>query len=908
MRLCFFFALLALYLFRNPIAKLAVNQFAPSISGVDLKVAKVQIGWSSIEVTGVHVDEPAEPNSPQVEVANVKIAFTLLDGVQDGIWARRVDVLEPTLHVRFDAAGNLISKFPESNNDSGNNSIPISELLVRDASLVIHQIGRQPFTIDNMELIGQFGKSVRVRANVPKIFGGNAVLDADLNASTFAGQSRFAIENVAIDSQQLNELPLLKDSIRQLGLSAHLSATGQIEHPVDPLNLKGYRANLAAVLKNVYSTKHGLLLDQIECTATSSEGIVHATLGGNPLSGRIDAELHSDLNQKPTSATAWLRAQSCDLRAIAAELVPEAKLNAKTSVAAKAILTLENEAVSFNGGLNSTTNSISIDGVPVENVFVKASTNGMTRINDLASLTGTVSGTVESQGVSLADVATRFQLPSATGRVCADANFAMPLQQIMQPEFYSIQANIAVKGATFDEFTLNDSTATLTVENANAEVGLNQAIVSDSRSNEVLRLSAGGKANLSANGKVVAGFELVSTLNQKLVALLGLSALKPQGNFRLTGSANNQIDRASKIETWTANTTLQGIGLSILDESVSDLKADCLLENGSIVVPPFDISWRNNKFVFGGNGNINGGLAVQSTLFSNSIQIADVADVVSRISNQPLLASGTAGFGGVIQVNVPDWNFSSVDIRGGGNAKVSRGRFQGAEVGDLVLEWDANPNELKISSGSQDFFGGSYAVDAILQNADWTTAVLQGNFKDVQAARLAGLSKFQLPVSGVIDGRFELREIESLNSCKGGAWINSRGLTIQRLPVEISKGQLTFNSGIADITSEGTVSRGRFEAKARTGLSELLEFANSTNPAMEKIPLIVDAKLTDFPVTSSKKSSRCPQSYVHCKAMCQHSSIVAFQCWTVTKFAMSFASSKTCDSIKSGLQIKSSAK
>ena len=120
------------------------------------------------------------------------------------------------------------------------------------------------------------------------------------------------------------------------------------------------------------------------------------------------------------------------------------------------------------------------------------------------------------------------------------------------------------------------------------------------------------------------------------------------------------------------------------------------------------------------------------------------------------------------------------------------------------------------------------------------------------------MSKFQLPASGVFDGGLALTEIGSLNSCKGSAWINSRGVTVQRLPVEITKGQLTFESGIADLASEGNVSRGRFEAKAKTSLLELFEFAKSAEKALEKIPLIAEAKLTDFPVDVLKELIELP--------------------------------------------------
>ena len=854
----FFIALFALGLFRNPIAKLVLIKFGPSVSGVGLNVAKVRIGWSVIEVDGIRVDESVVPISPQVEVAKIRIAFTLLDGVRSGIWAKRIDVIEPTLHVRFDETGNLISKFPESNSDPGNSSIPIGELLVRNASLVIHQSGRKPFTIDGMKLVGQFGKSIRVRGEAPNIFDGNVVLEADLNASTFAGQSKFSIVNVAISSKQLDELPLLADSIRQLGLSVNLSATGLIEHPDDPFDLEGYRANLAAVLKDVHSTKHGPLLDRIECSATSTAGIVKVTLGGNPLSGRLDAELQTNLKQKPSTATAWLRIQSCDLRAIAAEFVPDAQLNARTSVAAKALLKFENETFEFNGGLNSTTNSVSLLGVPVSDVSVAISTDGVAPANDIMSFSGNVSGTVESQGVSLTDVAKRFHLPAATGQVVANARFAIPLQRITRPEFYSVSANVSSTGVSLNEFALNDLTTALTIENGTADVRMNNAIILDSQGNQVLRFAAGARADLRTKGSVAAGFELLSTPNQHLLSFLGLPELEPQGNFRLTLSANNQLDRAAHLETWTAKSSLKGTGLSIIGESLGDLEAECVLENGNIAVPQFEVPWRNNTFAFGGTGNINEGLAFESTIFSNSIQIEDVAGVVSRLSNQSLLASGTSSFGGVIRVNIPEWDFNSVGILGGGNAKISRAQFRSTEIGELDLIWEANPKELTVKSGSNNFFGGSYAVDATIQNADWKTTVLKGQFQDVQASRLVALSKLRLPVSGVFNGGLELTEIESLDSCKGGAWISSKGVTVQRLPVEITKGLITFNSGIADLTSEGNVSRGRFEAKAQTNVRGLLEFAKSVEQEFEKIPLIANAKLTDFPVNVLKEVVTLP--------------------------------------------------
>src|SRR5690606_10091991 len=131
--------------------------------------ASIELGRSTLRVTGVVLGEHvrlgrSHSGEAQATVARATIKWAPWHGMRTGIWISAVVVDEPCLHLRFDRKGNLISHFPASEREprESGGTIPIARLSVNQAQLVVHQDGRDPFSITNVCVQAEFGDSIQI--------------------------------------------------------------------------------------------------------------------------------------------------------------------------------------------------------------------------------------------------------------------------------------------------------------------------------------------------------------------------------------------------------------------------------------------------------------------------------------------------------------------------------------------------------------------------------------------------------------------------------------------------------------------------------------------------------------------------------------------------------------------------
>ncbi len=97
---------LLLIMFRNPVTRIAAVEIGSRILGTQVEIDSVWIGWLKVGVTGIRIHEP-ESDDLQFEIAQMVAGLTPWDGMRHGIWAHRVVLQKPSLHLRFDRDGKL---------------------------------------------------------------------------------------------------------------------------------------------------------------------------------------------------------------------------------------------------------------------------------------------------------------------------------------------------------------------------------------------------------------------------------------------------------------------------------------------------------------------------------------------------------------------------------------------------------------------------------------------------------------------------------------------------------------------------------------------------------------------------------------------------------------------------------
>ena len=204
--------MLCIVVFRNPIAKFAAVKIASSALGGHVEIDRLELGLSRIRLSGVHVAEPGREDLPQIEWKSLDVQPTILRGLRTGVWLNKVEVVEPVLHLRFDAAGNLISTFPakgESEEETGPLTIPVKSVSVRKARLVVHQIGREDFEIRDVEFLADCDQQIIGKLSVPDFLGAKIECSCLLSSETFAGSSQLRIDDLQISTSKLAKLPFI---------------------------------------------------------------------------------------------------------------------------------------------------------------------------------------------------------------------------------------------------------------------------------------------------------------------------------------------------------------------------------------------------------------------------------------------------------------------------------------------------------------------------------------------------------------------------------------------------------------------------------------------------------------------------------------------------------------------------
>ena len=195
---------------RNLIAHSAIEQIGTFVLGNSVVVRQVQIGLKTIEISGLEVQETSLANAPQLEVHTICVAPTIWRGLRQGVWLRYVVVREPTLHLRFDREGVLLSRFPESSGGNTNKplQLPFDRAAVVDAVLVIHQEGKPDFAIRGASLTTTVDQSIHIRAEIADLLGTQLHVESHVDQATLGGRTQVSLSPMRLDSYQLAQTSL----------------------------------------------------------------------------------------------------------------------------------------------------------------------------------------------------------------------------------------------------------------------------------------------------------------------------------------------------------------------------------------------------------------------------------------------------------------------------------------------------------------------------------------------------------------------------------------------------------------------------------------------------------------------------------------------------------------------------
>ncbi len=257
---------------RNLIAHSAIENIGSVVLGNSVTVRQVQVGFTVVEISGLEVQESSLADAPQLNVRTIRLTPTLWRGLREGVWLQSIVVTEPTLHLRFDQHGNLLSRFPDSTPDGAKHApqLPFELAALVDATLVIHQEGKSAFTISGARLTATVDRWIHVRAEIADLLGSKLQLESLVDQSTLGGRTTVSLHPMHLDTSQLAQLPFVPSHLAKHPLSGNLKVDLQIEHPPNDFDPLKQVVALHATFADVVSVEYGHITTGIELRASPS--------------------------------------------------------------------------------------------------------------------------------------------------------------------------------------------------------------------------------------------------------------------------------------------------------------------------------------------------------------------------------------------------------------------------------------------------------------------------------------------------------------------------------------------------------------------------------------------------------------------------------------------------------------
>ncbi|GAA5505656.1 hypothetical protein [Novipirellula caenicola] len=847
-----------LVLCRNHIARVAAVKLGSYFLSTSLEIDSVLLNWGTFSVSGITLREPRtsedgsidhdavtahETADPQVTIGGLTVDWSILSGLREGVWAPRVVVHAPCLHVRFDDTGALISRFPQSEASGGDPSgkIPIQQLSVDGARLVIHQTGRESFTVPDIRVQAEFSDAIQLRTLIPDLFGGSIDIRTRIHPTTFVGNTSLVVHGIKFDTAKLQHLPLVPKSINQHPITSSGSLQVACNHATgiapDSLSIA-----IKGSLSNIQSQHLGRIAKQFELKAALRHGDLRIEATGDPLDGLAEMKLDAKIQSESATVTATSKLENCDWKRISTAFPQIPRFMLACQSTSHLSLQWQRDRLAFQGNVTGTASDLDLDGISIADVHADMQTQGSIDPQHPESLAGHITGSIESGGVNLRQLGERLEDPEMSGNVRLCGSIDLDLQQLASPNGHTGEVIVNCSGVSTQDATMDDAEFRLSVAEGTATLSSTDVLVRDKPGHPWLHLLASATIPLDMDADIDSRATISITPSDSLPTLLGLPKTQLSGRLATEITASCPVRHAAQAAAWTANINVRGRDLIVAGESINDFDIHPSLGSGQISVPAFALRWRENQCQFSADGSVDDSLTLSGTIQSNTVRVDDLSAVVSRFSGSRLRASGDASIRGHF-----DFSSSPLKFTAGGDASLENARYAGKWLGAAQLRWNADPSSFALASSSDDLFGGQYQLTATARDLDWTKTIVEGEFQNIQASRLVACSGLSIPSSGTLHGGLRVTSIADLESLNGHAWLQSKNLSMKQLPLEIRQAAIKVDAGAVSVNSDGGLATGRYAVAGHGQLDRLVRFFESESPPMlEQIPVTFEAKLSDL--------------------------------------------------------------
>ncbi|MDM4015916.1 AsmA-like C-terminal region-containing protein [Roseiconus lacunae] len=840
---------------RNSIVRFVAEHGASYALGTRVEIASVEINWHRWTVTGLSIEEPSVAGEYQVTVDRVSVVPSFGRGVREGVWVELVVIDQPKGHLRFDRDGKLLSVFPESESSESAaiGTIPVHNVIVKEASLAIHQIGKQTLVVDQVDLFVRCADRIQARCRIGRLFGGELAAGGDFDAKDFSGQSWVDLTGIRLETQTLAKLPFVPESINAEPSYANVDLKVHSLHPPLEADLLDQQVKCVLRITDVTTERFGVLCDEALLESKFVDRMARAKLTANPFGSRFSIRSEADWKAINPRATVDLRMEPFGLGDAANEmaqvlatdfpaLAKIPKLGSVVEAVAHASVEMVGRQLKFSGQSTIESSNNQIASIKLPSISFNSEVHGTAPFDDVAALDGAMKGGVNIAAFELNELAVGVGMPEVSGAVSGGLDFEIPLQTVTRIETLVAKAGVHLAKVSAFDFALDETSIRCHLDQGIATIHSDPISIRDPEAELVAQLRPAAQVALVGEAKLATELYCLVQPTESVIRRFGLESLDPRGRLETHVLARCPLEHVARASDWNVTAGIQSTEVRLVGEKLSDIAWEIEISRGAVTAPPVNLRWRTSNASLSIDGDIGDDVRVEGTFAVDSILLQEVSAIVSRFSQTPLPLSGSAAIDGTFELHASPGKGTFTAIAAG-EAKLADATYARSDIGDARLSWSLTPEGLSLETGSDDFLGGNFRITADMNQLDWTTTQVQGKFSEIDVPALVAISGQTLASTGVLQGGFSVTSLASLEELTGQAWVETKQVSIEQIPLQLDRATVTLSEQAVLAEVDGSVLYGRFTGSMSTRLDQLIEFASQPTMVIEQAPVVGRVKL-----------------------------------------------------------------
>lgn len=850
---------------RNWMARIGIQAIASSYLGSQVKVGSVFIGLRVIQLENIQVylgNPEANKAQPAADcrVGIIRLTPTLSSGLQDGIWCDELVIDAPQLDLSFDLAGKLLTVFPDikSQSSSSETKIPVRHVLIKRAQLTVKQPSKNDLCLVADQISARFTDQVQIAAQVNDFLGGHVTIDSTLNLASLEGTTQIQVRSVKIDSRQLANLPLVPGQVNQFPASAQASLQATVVHPAHQQDFRLHDLSASATISHIQSKDLPTPPIDIRCDFQNQQGHLTAVAKTNLLGGQGILTATTDLSVPTVQVHGKLLDVHLEqLRPTIAALTSINLPPFTTTVGAvcDATVGLQSSQCQLTSSLTLHARQISAYSISIGNLGSSFSANARIPLDAPNAISGHLEGAYRWEGINVGQLPKAVLPLKATGRVVSEGRFSLPFTT--QPDLSALDTRLTVNwnDIGINDLSITDSCLSVSSRHGQARIEIPETMLLGTNGWNLGQFAGTVSASLTGDHPIAVHVVADRIGLPALAQLAGANPADFSGTVSITANAGSSLSSVTQVTSWHSDVILSTSQLGFQTETVQPITVHANLANGNLQVPEFDVCWRGTRCQLAAEGSVIASPLIAGRLTIVDSSLTDVAAAARNFSDAELPIAGSVNVTGGFRCQL-----APLAITAGGQIIANETTFGNTRIGTAQLDWSADQDGLIVGSGSDDFFGGGYRIDARLRGFDWTQATVHAGIRDLQVARLASLSALPLPVTGTVSGQMQASHLRDLSTLQVTGSLTSSGVSLQRIPIEIIESTLQLKHGLVNLTSRGQVSGGEFQIDVDSNLVDLQNHFQQQAAPIHAIPISLQASLNSLTLSSLARHLQLPRS------------------------------------------------